>query len=357
MASKLVNRLTGGKMNQKITIRDVAKHAGVSPATVSYVLNGIKKVSEETKERVLLSINQLNYQPDFTAISLSKRKSNMIGVIMPLVGDTLAPIFKENPYFSELLSGVEYICRKSGYDFVISGISKPEECKNWVMKRNLDGLIVLGKFPLNVFKEMKTLSTPLVFIDSFEDYASEYHNIRIDDELGGYLGTKHLIELGHKNICFIPNGKIDYAVDGQRFLGFKRALAEGNMPFKDEMIIEGRYNSFENGYLIGNDLVKNKRFTGIFTSSDITALGIMKSANDHGVKIPEDISIVGFDDLMISRYSSPSLTTIRQDVFRKGAVAAETAIHVIENEDVKSEEIMLSVELVVRGSTMKKQPF
>ena len=354
MASKLVNRLTGGKMNQKITIRDVAKHAGVSPATVSYVLNGINKVSEETKERVLHSISQLKYQPDFTAISLSKRKSNLIGVIMPLIGDTLAPIFKENPYFSELLSGVEYICRKNGYDFVISGISKAEECKNWIMKRNLDGLIVLGKFPLYVFEEMKTLSTPLVFVDSFEDYTNHYHNIRIDDELGGYLGTKHLIELGHRDICFIPNGKIDYAVDGQRFLGFKRALAEKNIPFKGEMVLEGRYNSFENGYLIGNELVKNKKITAIFTSSDITALGIMKSANDHGVRIPEDLSIVGFDDLMISRYSSPSLTTIRQDVFRKGAVAAETAIHAIENDEVKSEEIMLSVELVVRGSTMKK---
>ncbi|WP_026562251.1 LacI family DNA-binding transcriptional regulator [Bacillus sp. J37] len=341
-------------MKQKITIRDVAKHAGVSPATVSYVLNGINKVSQETKERVMLSIRELNYQPDFTAISLSKRKSNMIGVIMPLVGDTLAPILKDNPYFSELLSGVEYYCRKSGYDFIISGISKAEECKNWIMKRNLDGLIVLGKFPLSLLEEMKTLSIPLVFIDSFEDYTNHYHNIRIDDELGGYLGTKHLIDLGHRNICFIPNGKVDYAVDGQRFLGFKRALAEGNIPLKGEMVLEGRYNSFENGYLIGKDLVKNKNITAIFTSSDITALGIMKAANDSGLRIPDDLSIVGFDDLMISRYSSPSLTTIRQDVFRKGAVAAETAIHAIENEDVKTEEIMLSVELVVRGSTKEK---
>ncbi len=338
-------------MSRKITIRDVAKYAGVSPATVSYVINGVNKVSEETKERVLLAISQLNYQPDFTAISLSKRKSNMIGVIMPLVGDTLAPILKENQYFNELLSGVEFVCRKSGYDFVISGISKSEECKNWVMRRNLDALIVLGKFPLHVFKEMKTLSIPLVFVDSFEDYVYEYHNIRIDDELGGYLGTKHLLDLGHRNICFVPNGRVDYAVDGQRFLGFKRALNEAGVTFKDEMVFEGRLNSFENGYLIGNELAKNEKITAIFTSSDITALGIIKSISDHGKRIPEDISIVGFDDLMISRYSSPSLTTIRQDVFRKGSVAAETAIHVIENENVKSEEIMLSVELVVRDST------
>lgn len=338
-------------MNQKITIRDVAKHAGVSSATVSYVLNGVNKVSEETKERVLLAIDQLNYQPDFTAISLSKRKSKMLGVIIPLVGDSLAPLFKENHYFSELLSGVEYVCRKNGYDFLISGISKAEECKNWVMKRNLDALLVLGRFPLKVFEEMKTLSTPLVFVDSFEEYADLYHNIRIDDELGGYLGTKHLIDLGHKKISFVPNGKIDCAVDGQRFLGYKRALTEANINFKPSMIIEGRSNSFENGYQIGKEIAKNQQMTAIFTSSDILALGMMKSLNDHGKKVPDDISIVGFDDLMISRYSSPSLTTIRQDVFRKGAVLAETAIEDIENQDMEPKQIMLPVELVTRSST------
>ncbi|WP_299093852.1 LacI family DNA-binding transcriptional regulator [uncultured Metabacillus sp.] len=338
-------------MKQKITIREVAKHAGVSSATVSYVLNGVNKVSDETKERVLQAIEELNYQPDFTAISLSKRKSNMIGIIMPLVNDSLSPIFKENHYFSELLSGVEYVCRKNGYDFLISGISKPEECKNWVMKRNLDALIVLGKFPLKVFKEMKTLSTPLVFVDSFEEYANLYHNIRINDEHGGYLGTKHLIELGHEKICFIPNGKVDCDVDGQRFLGFKRALAEADIPFHSEMVIEGRANSFEKGYQIGKEIAHDQQMTGLFTSSDITALGIMKSLNDHGKRVPEDISIVGFDDLMISRYSSPSLTTIRQDVFRKGAVSAETAINVIENKGLEPEQIMLPVELVVRSST------
>ncbi|MBM7605066.1 LacI family transcriptional regulator [Metabacillus crassostreae] len=338
-------------MNQKITIRDVAKHASVSPATVSYVLNGVNKVSDETKERVLLAIEELNYQPDFTAISLSKRKSKMLGVILPLVGDTLAPLFKENPYFSELLSGIEYECRTNGYDFVISGISKADECKNWVMKRNLDSLLVLGTFPDHVFKEMKTLSIPLVFIDSFEDYAKYYSNIRIDDELGGYLGTKHLLDLGHRNICFIPNGRIDIAVDGQRFLGFKRALAEANIAFRDGMTIEGNYNTFENGYKIGKEIAGNKEITAIFTSSDITALGIIKSLNDHGIKVPDDFSIVGFDDLMISKYSSPSLTTIRQDVFKKGALSAELAIKAIETNKVEAKEIMLPVELVIRSST------
>ncbi|WP_273129280.1 LacI family DNA-binding transcriptional regulator [Bacillus weihaiensis] len=338
-------------MNQKITIRDVAKHAGVSPATVSYVLNGVNKVSDETKERVLFAIEELNYQPDFTAISLSKRKSKMLGVVMPLVGETLAPIFKENPYYSELLSGVEFACRTNGYDFVISGISKVDECKNWVMKRNLDSLLVLGKFPKKVFDEMKTLSIPLVFIDSFEDYANDYTNIRIDDELGGYLGTKHLIELGHKRICFVPNGQIDHEVDGQRYLGFKRALEEAGIPYQEDMVYIGPSNTFENGYNIGRELANRTNLTAIFTSSDITALGIIKSLNDQELKVPQNMSIVGFDDLMISKYSSPSLTTIRQDVFKKGSLSAEMAIQAIENKETKKEQIMLPVELVIRSST------
>ena len=338
-------------MNAKITIKDVAKYAGVSSATVSYVLTGVNKVSDETRERVLSAIEQLNYQPDFTAISLSKRESKMIGVIMPLVGDSLAPLFKENHYISELLSGVEYMCRKKGYDFLISGISKAEECKTWVMKRNLDAVIVLGKFPKKVFAEMKALSTPLIFVDSFEQDLASFHNIRIDDEHGGYLGTKHLIELGHRKICFISNGRVDSDVDGQRYQGFKRALKEANIELNEDMVMEGRINSFESGYKIGGEIAKDKRMTAFFTSSDITALGIIKSLTDLGISVPDDFSIVGFDDLMISRYSSPSLTTIRQDVFRKGAVAAETAIDVIEDKKGIPKLTVLPVEIVVRKST------
>ncbi|MBM7702208.1 LacI family DNA-binding transcriptional regulator [Metabacillus iocasae] len=342
-------------MNQKITIRDVAKYAGVSPATVSYVLNGVKKVSDETKYRVLEAVKELNYQPNFTAISLSKRKSNMIGVMLPLVDDSLATIFKENHYYSEVISGIEYVSRKNGYDILISGAGNPEDCKNWITKRNLDGLLFLGTFSENLYKEMKTLSTPIVLIDTYEEYAKHYHNIHVDDELGGYLATKHLLQLGHRSIGFVAHRLTNSPVDTKRFIGYNKALAEANISVNQELIFEGHDSSFENGYRMGEKvLALGDKLTAVFATSDILALGIMKALNEHGKQVPHDYSIVGFDDLTISNYSTPSLTTVRQDVFKKGVVSAETLIQAIEGKIQTLARIHLPVEIVKRDSTSKR---
>ncbi|MDQ0246397.1 LacI family transcriptional regulator [Bacillus fengqiuensis] len=340
-------------MKQKVTIRDVAKYAGVSAATVSYVINGVNKVSGETKERVLKAIKELNYHPDFTAISLSKKKSNMLGVMIPLVDDSLAPVFKGNHYYSELISGIEYVSRKRGYDFLISGIGKPEDCKGWVTKRNLDGLIFLNSFPQTIFEEMKALSIPLALIDTYEEYAGLYHNIRIDDEQGGYLAAKHLIELGHRSLGFVAP-VLGGAIDGNRVRGFKRAMREANLSLNEHHIIEAKESSFEKGYEIGLQMARsNEEVTGVFVSSDILALGMIKALKECQKEVPDDYSVVGFDDLIISMYASPSLTTIRQDVFQKGVIAAQTLIDAIEGNVRAAETITLPVELVVRGSTKK----
>ncbi|MFC0270599.1 LacI family DNA-binding transcriptional regulator [Metabacillus herbersteinensis] len=343
-------------MNQKITIRDVARIAGVSSATVSYVINGVNKVSEETKARVLQTIAELNYQPDFTAISLSKKKSNMIGVMIPLVEGSLAPIFRENHYYSELISGIEFVSRKNGYDFLLSGFGKPEDCKNWVMKRNLDGLVFLGSFPESIYQELKALSMPIVLIDTYEEYAKHYTNIRIDDERGGYLATKHLIEYGHRSIGFVSPGPVNNPIDSLRLKGFQQALKEANLPFQDAFVFEGKDSSFENGYQIGKNIIKAELpITAIFAAADILALGIIKAFNEADKKVPIDYSVIGYDDLLVSRYASPSLTTISQDVFKKGAISAEMLISTIEKKETEFKTFCLPVELVIRDSTSRIQ--
>lgn len=352
----LVNRLTGGIMNQKITIRDVARIAGVSSATVSYVINGVNKVSEETKMRVLNTIAELNYQPDFTAISLAKKKSNMIGVMIPLVEGSLAPIFRENHYYSELISGIEFVSRKNGYDFLISGFGKPEDCKNWIMKRNLDGLVFLGSFPESIYHQLKALSIPIVLIDTYEDYAKHYVNIRIDDERGGYLATKHLIEYGHQSIGFVSPGPVNNPIDRLRFKGFQQALKEANLPFQEDFVFEGKDSSFENGYRIGKNILQAELpITAIFAAADILALGIIKALTEGKKRVPTDFSIIGYDDLLVSRYASPSLTTISQDVFKKGVISTETLISAIEKKVTEVKTLSLPVELVIRDSTSRLQ--
>ncbi|MDG5753710.1 LacI family DNA-binding transcriptional regulator [Ectobacillus antri] len=334
-------------MKKKVTIRDVAKHAGVSVASVSYVVNGIQKVSEETKERVQQAIAELGYQPNFAAVSLSKNRSYMIGVVMPLIEDTLAPIFKENSYYSEFISGIEYVARKNGYDFLITGVNKAEECKNWIAKRNLDGIIFLGMFPEHLHEEMKALSIPILLIDAYEEYADHFHTIRIADEEGGFLAGQHLLQKGHTKIAYVAHSE-NSPVDARRYIGYQRALYRGNV--KEALHLTAKYSTFKEGYKIGEKL-SSSDVTAVFASSDLVALGIMKALQDRGKKVPTDIAVVGFDDLTVSSYTSPELSTVRQDVFHKGSLSAQTLIDVITDRPQETKHIELPVELVVRESS------
>lgn len=340
-------------MDKKTTIRDVAKHAKVSPATVSYVLNGVKKVSEETKTRVLEAIETLNYYPDFTAVSLSKKKSNIIGIMLPITEDSPA-VFKNNLYYNEFVSGVEMVARNHKFDTMITGVSSPEEARLWVKKRNLDGVIFLGTFPQSLFKEMAMLDIPIVLIDTYEEYTDLFQNVKIDDEYGGFLAGGHLIELGHKNIAFVSTSLKLSPVDTKRYIGFEKALKRAGLKMKSELIYEAQDISFEKGIEIGEQILRESRqITGIVTVSDILAIGMIKAFQNKQMQVPEDYSIIGFDDLSISKYITPSLTTVKQDIFQKGKSAAELLISTFEDRDAEKRTIELPVELVVRGSTRK----
>ncbi|WP_186579872.1 LacI family DNA-binding transcriptional regulator [Aquibacillus kalidii] len=345
-------------MTNKPTIRDVAKHANVSPATVSYVLNGVKKVSDKTKIRVLEAIEQLGYYPDFTAVSLSKRKSNLIGIMLPLTDDmpdnATASVLKNNLYYNEFISGVEMVAREQQFDTLLTGVADQEECRKWVKKRNLDGLIFLGIFPKSIFEQMSKLGIPIVLIDTYEEYTKLFNNVQIDDELGGYLAANHLIKLGHKNIAFVSTNLNLSPVDTKRFTGFKKALNEAGLEVNNHLLFETREITFENGMEIAEKILnENKELTGIVTVSDILAIGMIKAFQYHQKHVPNDFSIVGFDDLSISQFTTPSLTTIKQDIFKKGEKAAELLMNNIGDQGVERQIIELPVQLVVRESTKK----
>lgn len=341
-------------MNKKATIRDVAKYAGVSTATVSYVLNGVDKVSKDTKIRVHEAVEHLNYYPDFTAISLSKRKSNLIGIMLPLIEDSPASVFKNNLYYNEFVSGVELVARNREFDTMIAGVGNPEKCRQWVKKRNLDGLIFLGMFPKKLYQEMKKLDIPIVLIDTYEKYTNLFDNVQVMDELGGYLAAKHLINLGHKSIAFVATNLKLSPVDEKRYFGFKKALVENGMELDKNLIFETSDITFEIGVNVGKQILNSKQeLTGIVTVSDILAIGIIKALQLNGKQVPKDFSVVGFDDLSISKYITPSLTTIRQNIFEKGRSAADLLINSIQLPliDRGHQTVELPVELVIRDST------
>ncbi|MGM0836390.1 MAG: LacI family DNA-binding transcriptional regulator [Bacillota bacterium] len=339
-------------MQKKLTIRDVAKHAGVSHATVSYVLNGVSKVSEETKKKVMKAIDELNYHPDFTAVSLSKSKSSLIGVMVPLIEDSPAAMFQKNQYYHEFISGVEMVARQNKYDTLITGVGDPIECRNWVKKRKLDGLIFLGLFPESLHQEMKKMDIPIVLIDTYEAYTNQFNNVHINDEYGGYLAAKHMVELGHREIAFVATNLNASPVDQRRFDGYKKALDEKNIAWKDSLLFESYEITYENGVKTGEAIVQSGHaITGIVTVSDILAIGIMKALQKNNKKVPDDFSIVGFDDLTISQFMSPSLTTVKQDIFNKGKMATDLLVQSIGNENRQTQTIELPVTLVRRDST------
>lgn len=336
------------KKKQKITISDVAKLANVSSATVSYVVNGKDKVSEETKRKVLDAIEKLGYRPDFTAVSLSTGRSNIIGVMV--VNETLSDVLKTNYYYSEFLGGIESVF-KSKFDILISGYRNPNDCKEWIEARNLDGLIVLGILPEGYYDVFDEENIPILLIDTYTRMKGPFHKVLINDELGGYLATKHLIDRGHKKIAYVGFNKLGM-INSKRIAGYKKALKEVNLPIIDKYILDSGGGTFDAGLRAAENIEKlDDSITAIFASSDILALGIMKYFSDKGKRIPEDYSIVGFDDIEISRYSSPSLTTIRQDVFNKGVVAGQVMVDVIEDKINYQTTTYLPVSIVVREST------
>jgi LacI family transcriptional regulator len=340
-------------MKRKITIREVAKYAGVSVASVSNVINGIDKTSEVTKEKILKAISEIGYQPDFTARSLAKGKSNLIGIMLPISeeGDEASLLLKNNPFFSEFISGIEYISRRRGYDVLITGIEKDQRCKEWIDKRNLDGIILLGMHPEAFFNEMQGMKLPIVLIDAYEEYNTMFHRITIDDELGGYIATKHLIDLGHRNIALATGSINNSGVNYKRFEGYKRALQETQIDFDRKIVFEDHL-TYEGGYEMGKKILQlGAEITAVFAVADIVAFGVIKSFMNHGKNVPADYSIIGFDDIKLCEYMSPGLTTVRQDITKKGIAAAEAIFNDIEAGVISNENILMPIELIIREST------
>lgn len=342
-------------MKRKVTIRDVAKYAGVSVATVSNVINNIDKASDETREMVLKSIKEIGYQPDFVARCLAKGKSNLIGVMLPITekGDEPYLLLRDNPFFSEFISGIDFISRKRGYDFLISGIESGQQCKEWVTKRNLDGIIMLGMLPRSFFNEMEEINLPVVLIDAYEEFATRFHRIMADDKNGGYLATKHLISLGHRHIVFVTGSVKQSGVNRERFEGYKKALQEAGITPDPGLIFEDHV-TFEGGYQAGKRIMESGgEITAVVTVADVVAFGLINVFRDHGKTVPDDYSVVGFDDIQLCKYVVPRLTTVRQNIFKKGVAAVEAIISDIELPSETSETKILSVELIQRESTKK----
>lgn len=338
---------------KRTTIKDVAEKAGVSTAAVSYVLNGREgKVSEETLIKIQEAIAELNYIPDYSARSLASKKSNLIGVVIPQTEEDKR-LLLENPFYSDLICGIESELRHHGYHVLISGGEKGKSYLDLTMQRNLDGAVIMGIYQENFYEELKRVNIPIVLIDSYINDES-FKKIRIDDELGGYLATSHLIEKGHTNIGLVTGMIRKDGVVEKRYLGYKRALQEANIFYDHDHVLEGLV-SYEFGYEAGKKIAAaHPHITAVFVTSDMMAFGVMNALREEGILVPEHISVVGFDDISLSKIFYPKLTTVHQDIMARGRAAAKHVIDMLDGKEDLDHSVTLQPISIIERETVRQ---
>lgn len=337
-------------MSQKYTIRDIAEKAGVSHTTVSLVLNNKdNRVSPETKKKILSIAHELNYTPNQIAVSLATQKTYTIGLITPDL---------TNMYLSSIASGVEMYAQSQGYSvFFCNSNESVEKCVNYIqqfIKRNIDGIIIIPPSDINegdgyiiLSKALEECGIPYILVDRavlhlFHDF------VTIDNQLGGYLATTHLLQLGHKRIGCITGPLTEFGAY-RRCSGYKEALQEAGIPIDEALIYEGNYH-FDSGEKGALELLSH-HVTAIFACNDMMALGVNKVAADSGLRIPQDLSIVGFDNNPIVNYMSFSLTTINQPSVLMGKEACKLLLRRMTAPDNPHKDYFFSPSLIVRNST------
>ncbi len=338
-------------MSEKVSIYDIAKHLNISPATVSYVINGVDKVSKKTKEEVLKAIDELGYVPNYSARAVATGKTHLIGVILPVDNASIA--FLQNPFYVEFLGGFEKAIENYNYDICIAVYKKETDVKEWIKKRGLDGLAMLGSYEKKVLDSIKDTSIPIVLTDEYSDLKSDFNLVKSSDEDGMFEATKYLIDNGFNRIGFVGYPS-KYPVDKYRYKGYLKALKEAKIEYKDEYLYETGA-TFDEGYSIGEKIISNNNVDAIVCSGDILAIGIMKKIMELGFDIPSDLSIIGYDDIQDANFVYPGLTTVHQDIFEKGYRSAQILIDILENNRKGTSSINLKPYLVKRNSVKENK--
>lgn len=330
------------------TIKDIANYTGVSCTTVSNVIHGRSgRVSEETVQKIQDAIKKFNYAPNMSARSLVSNSSKVVALINHVVTDKDVN-FMDDPFLASFVGIIESALREHGYYLMIRTVDTAQELISFLQNWNVDGLFITGIFRDSFFDSLSTLDLPIVLIDSYVRHP-KFCNVGLEDFKGSYDATEHLIENGHTKIAFTSPSIKDGGVLQERFLGYKSALTKHGIPFDKNLVFEYEMD-LTSCQTLSRNLVEIKGLTGVVASADIMAAGIMTGLREYGKRIPDDISIVGFDDLSTSRMLTPALTTIHQNMPLKGKMAVNFMIQKLEGNIPDTNEITLPTHLVKRQS-------
>ncbi|MGE5549097.1 MAG: LacI family DNA-binding transcriptional regulator [Bacteroidota bacterium] len=331
------------------TIKDVAKLAGVSISTTSLAINNQPGVKEETKQRVLEAVKKLNYQPNRIAQGLVKNKTNNIDVIVsgPKYG------YFSSPILFEVIKGIAEVVNANGYHLVLKVTTAEEEVaflREQINSRGCDGMILWGtRMSEENFADLCQGPRPVVAVSRYLRDKPVY-SVTADDLKGGYLGTKHLLDLGHRRIGFIGNlHGISSAED--RYRGFTQAMQEYGADIDRNLVISADFYQ-DSGYAAMREILPlyERGLSAVFAASDLMALGAIKAVIEAGLRVPGDISVVGFDNMPNADLLMVPLTTIAAPIHKLGETAAIKLLKLLRHEQVEHH-TKLDVELIVRNST------
>lgn len=335
-------------MTKVNTLSDIAKLAGVSESTVSRALAGSKLVNAKTRDKIAQIADELDFTVNTTARNLRLKKTNTVAIVLRI--DSEQDQSASDPFILSLLGIVADELRAIGYDLLlISDTGKDQQwVKNLFNSKRVDGVIVFGQGDNNTYPVNANKDRPII-IWGEQDSSCPYTIIGTNNFLGGKLATQHLLEQGCKNIVFA--GHISYET-GARFNGYKEAIKEAGLHYSQHIDVHFTYAE---GYAVAKSIVEKGGFhyDGIVAASDTIALGMMKALMEQGVSIPDEVAIVGYDDIAVSGYTHPSLTTIRQNMLDGGKQIVNLLNKLMQGEKVES--ITLQTELVQRESSSIKK--
>ncbi len=325
-------------------IQQVAQKAGVSVATVSRVLNNPSAVTPKTRLKVENVIKDLKYEPSILGRNLRNSETRLLLILIPSIS---------NPYYTEIINGIEHTALANQYNILLCQTDSSPQRENifinMVKNRLADGIISMDP-TVNREKLTELAAKHSIIMCSEYDENGTIPYVTIDNELAAYYAVKHLITLGNEKIALI-NSDEKFLYARQRRRGYERALKEYCLPIRDEWIYHTNELEFHNGVQAMRKLLQlTDRPTAVFAVSDTLAIGALKEINNSGLRVPDDIAVVGFDNINFSTMTNPTLTTVAQPMYKMGCVAAEMLISHIKGNEVES--VIFDFELIIRESTM-----
>lgn len=331
------------KNKSKPTLRDVAKHAGVSHQTVSRVINGHERVSPETRARVTDAIAKLGFSPNAIARSMAQGRAQTLACLSPNLTDYT---------FASIIEGAEAEARQLGYFLLSSSVKDGRQfqaiAEELVSSRRVDGILVINPFADDRHLYLPK-NFPLTFVGTHVR-AEKISSVGLDDESAAHAATQYLLDCGHRQIALVSGPQVEDCVQ-DRQAGYDAALRAAGLEPNPAWVYEGDWSA-SSGYQALTQLLRsNGRPTAVFAQNDRMAIGLLRAARDAGLNVPEQLAVIGFDDMPLSAYFDPPLTTMRQDMEAIGRQAVRLLVHAVQEPDAPPQHLRFSSQLVVRQST------